>query len=79
MPLKPWRKGPAFESVDWASTPLGRPEEWSPTLRQAVDVVVNTRFPATLLWGPQFVLVYNETYVPILGDKHPWALGRPCA
>jgi serine phosphatase RsbU (regulator of sigma subunit) len=79
VPLKPWRKGPAFETVDWPSTPLGRPDDWTPTLRQAVDVVVNTRFPATLLWGPEFVLVYNEAYVPILGDKHPWALGRPCA
>lgn len=79
MPLKPWRKGPDFETVDWASTPLGHPESWTQTLRQSVDLVVNTRFPATLLWGPELVLIYNRAYVPILGDKHPWALGRPCA
>jgi PAS domain S-box-containing protein len=30
-----------------------------------------------LRWGPEFVLIYNDTYRPILGDKHPWALGRP--
>ena len=30
-----------------------------------------------LRWGPDFVLLYNDAYRPILGDKHPWALGRP--
>jgi PAS domain S-box-containing protein len=30
-----------------------------------------------LRWGPQFVLLYNDAYRPILGDKHPWALGVP--
>ena len=28
-------------------------------------------------WGPEFVLLYNDAYRPILGDKHPFALGRP--
>jgi PAS domain S-box-containing protein len=30
-----------------------------------------------LRWGPEFVLIYNDGYRPILGDKHPWAMGRP--
>lgn len=68
---------PAYDRVDWAHTPLGPPATWSPTLRGAVDLALNTRFPVTLLWGPEFVLVYNEAYVPVLGDKHPGALGRP--
>ncbi|WP_019143863.1 SpoIIE family protein phosphatase [Aeromicrobium massiliense] len=74
-----WKRGPGFADVDWSATPLGPPEQWSTALRQAVDLVVNTEYAATLLWGPEFVLVYNEAYVPILGEKHPWALGRPCA
>ena len=28
-------------------------------------------------WGPDFVMIYNDGYRPILGDKHPWALGLP--
>jgi serine phosphatase RsbU (regulator of sigma subunit) len=67
----------AYEEADWAQTPLGPPAGWSATLRGAVDLALNTRFPVTLLWGPQFVLLYNEAYVPLLGDKHPGALGRP--
>src|SRR5207302_1439311 len=38
---------------------------------------LNSRFPTLIMWGPQFVLLYNNAYVPILGAKHPWALGRP--
>lgn len=30
-----------------------------------------------LFWGPQFVAIYNDTYAPTIGDKHPHALGRP--
>jgi hypothetical protein len=68
---------PAYDAVDWAETPLGPVESWSPALRNAVDIALNTGFPITLLWGPDAVLLYNESYVPILDRKHPWALGRP--
>ncbi len=30
-----------------------------------------------LRWGPEFILIYNDGYAPILGEKHPWALGLP--
>lgn len=30
-----------------------------------------------LAWGPERVWLYNDAFVPILGDKHPKALGRP--
>src|ERR1700712_1868769 len=28
-------------------------------------------------WEPDFILIYNDGYRPILGDKHPRALGLP--
>lgn len=27
--------------------------------------------------GPELALLYNDTWSPIPGEKHPWALGRP--
>lgn len=48
---------------------------WSPALRNAVDFTLHTRFPVTLLWGSEFVLVYNEAYAPLIAEKHPAALG----
>ncbi|GAA3381999.1 PP2C family protein-serine/threonine phosphatase [Cryptosporangium minutisporangium] len=68
----------AYRRVDWAATPLGPVEHWSPTLRSTVDLALHSRFAVTLFWGPEFVLVYNEAYVRMIGDKHPSALGSPC-
>jgi PAS domain S-box-containing protein len=62
---------------DWAATPLGPTSGWSPTLRVIVDTIMTSQFPMALRWGPDLVLVYNDGYRPILGDKHPLALGLP--
>ena len=61
---------------DWASTPLGAEEQWSPTLRTAVSTALNSGFGMLLMWGPDLVMVYNDAYVPTLGLRHPAALGR---
>ncbi|NEK84770.1 SpoIIE family protein phosphatase [Blastococcus saxobsidens] len=62
---------------DWATTPLGPQADWSPTLRTAISTAVNSRFPFLLMWGPELVMVYNDAYAPMLGARHPAALGRP--
>ncbi|GAA3952539.1 PP2C family protein-serine/threonine phosphatase [Actinoplanes auranticolor] len=69
----------AYQRVDWAATSLGPVASWSPALRAALDLTLHTRAPVTLLWGSDHVLVYNEAYAPMIGDKHPAALGAPAA
>lgn len=64
-----------YDAVDWAATPVGDPRTWSPAMRGALDLVRGTHLPATLLWGPELVLLYNEAYIPLIADKHPAALG----
>ncbi|HEY0130510.1 MAG TPA: PAS domain S-box protein, partial [Allosphingosinicella sp.] len=32
-------------------------------------------FPMFVVWGPDLRFLYNDAYVEILGDKHPFALG----
>ncbi|WP_127480740.1 SpoIIE family protein phosphatase [Nocardioides pantholopis] len=66
-----------YDAVDWAASPLGDVASWSPALCNAVDLALSTRFPVTLLWGPEHVLVYNAAYVELIAGKHPGALGRP--
>lgn len=64
--------------TDWAATPLGPVESWSATLRVAVQLCLNSRFPVTLGWGEALTLIYNDAYIPIMGrDKHTDAFGRP--
>jgi serine phosphatase RsbU (regulator of sigma subunit) len=69
----------AYRRVDWAATSLGPVASWSPALLAALDLTLHTRAPVTLLWGPDHVLIYNEAYVPMIGEKHPAALGAPAA
>lgn len=65
-------------ATDWSATPLGPVGGWSDTLRTAVGICLNNPFPMLLMWGPELTMVYNGAYAPILGDKHPAAMGRSC-
>jgi signal transduction histidine kinase len=69
--------GIRIREFDWSTTPLGAVESWSPALRTMVRFLLANRFPLLLWWGPQYVSIYNDPYRPVLGAKHPWALGRP--
>jgi signal transduction histidine kinase/DNA-binding response OmpR family regulator len=69
--------GRLIRKVNWAATPLGPPDDWSPGLRMMVPFVLANRFPMLLWWGPEYIQFYNDAYAPILGDKHPRAMGIP--
>ncbi len=61
----------------WAATQLGARSAWSTSLNWAVEVVLAGGYPMALRWGPDLVMIYNDAYIDILGDKHPSALGHP--
>ena len=67
----------AYAAVAWSDTPLGAPARWDQRLVDAVETLLATRFPVTLFWGPELSMIYNQAYVPLIGDKHPAALGAP--
>ncbi len=62
--------------MDWSSTPLGPAEQWPETLRSTLGLCLDSAFPIAIYWGPQLALLYNDAWRPILGDKHPAALGQ---
>jgi signal transduction histidine kinase len=66
-----------MRNFDWAETPLGPVQSWSPVLRMMTPFLLANRFPMLLWWGSQFCQLYNDAYRPILGTKHPHFLGRP--
>jgi PAS domain S-box-containing protein len=39
-------------------------------------MMLASKFPACLVWGPDLITIYNDAFKPILGAK-PEALGRP--
>ena len=69
--------GALMRSTDWSRTPLGPIAAWPQSLRSALSICLNSRFPIALYWGPELALLYNDAWSSIPGDKHPWALGRP--
>lgn len=71
--------GALMRAQDWSSSPLGVPENWPQSLRAVVSLMLNSRYPMFLAWGPQLAFLYNDGYRPIFGAKHPDAIGRPFA
>jgi len=69
--------GALIRSMDWAKTPIGPISGWSQSLRMMVNFLLANRFPLLLWWGPEYVSIYNDAYRPILGTKHPRAMGLP--
>ncbi len=61
---------------DWASTSLGPIESWSKELITIVNLTLCSPAPARTMWGPDFILIYNDAYRPIPGKRHPAALGK---
>jgi signal transduction histidine kinase len=62
---------------DWSATELGPIESWPSCLTTMVGVMLHSRQPMFLWWGPELVQLYNDAYVPSFGvGKHPRALGQ---
>ncbi len=70
--------GSRLRRLDWSTSPLGPPQDWSEPLRMATRLMLNTRHPVCIFWGPQAAVLYNDAYLPSLGpERHPSRLGRP--
>ncbi len=67
-----------IRATDWAGTPLGPIEAWPPALTSALDLCLSSRLPHVLCWGPQFLMLYNDDLIPIIGrHRHPAAMAQP--
>jgi PAS domain S-box-containing protein len=69
--------GARVRALDWSKTPLGPIATWPQSLKTSVSTCLNSRFPMLVWWGPELVKIYNDAYRPLIGSKHPWALGSP--
>jgi PAS domain S-box-containing protein len=65
-----------LEAHDWNRTSLGPMNAWPVSLRVLVKTLLDCRLPMYMAWGPEHIQFYNDAYRPILGAKHPHALGQ---
>jgi signal transduction histidine kinase len=63
--------------LDWSATPLGAVESWPASLRLMTATALAAPVPMAILWGPEFLQIYNEAMQGLFGHRHPAALGRP--
>lgn len=72
--------GEMIRNFNWASTSLGAISHWPQSLKTTINLMLNSKNPIWIGWGPENTFLYNDAYIDVLGiDKHGWALGRPAA
>lgn len=71
--------GDLIRAKDWEKTSLGDMSTWPQSLLTTLGILLNSRFPMFLFWGPDLLCFYNDAYRPSLGEsgKHPMILGSP--
>ncbi|WP_438710246.1 PAS domain S-box protein [Aquimarina muelleri] len=69
--------GDLIRAKNWSKTSIGNPEDWPQSLRTTISIILNSKFPMFLFWGPELICFYNDAYRPSLGKegKHPYILG----
>lgn len=69
--------GKLMREKDWSKSPVGLPQTWPQSLRTTLSILLNSKFPMFLFWGPDLICFYNDAYRPSLGNdgKHPDILG----
>jgi signal transduction histidine kinase len=68
--------GALVRKLDWSKTALGPLSSWPQALRTTVNACLNSRLPILVWWGTEHVAIYNDAYQPMLGSKHPRAMGQ---
>jgi PAS domain S-box-containing protein len=71
--------GKLIQSTGWSATALGPIESWPHSLRTTIRLILNSRYPMFVWWGRELTNFYNDAYIPVLGARHPQALGQPAA
>ncbi len=65
-------------AFDWSTTSLGPIGSWRDPLLTCVNLLLASRHPMFLWWGPDHIQFYNDAYRPSFGiGKHPTALSQP--
>jgi PAS domain S-box-containing protein len=68
-----------MRSHDWSLSALGAVETWPQSLKTAIRIILGSRYPMFVWWGQQMTNFYNDAYIPVLGKRHPQALGQPAS
>lgn len=71
--------GALIRAHEWAETPLGLMEDWPPSLKTALSMLLVINLPAALAWGPELVLFTNHAWLRLCGPDMRSSLFAPLA
>lgn len=71
--------GRRIREFDWQATELGSPRDWPQSLRTCIRIMLSSKQPIWIGWGPRLLKFYNDAYIDIVRGKHPHALGEPAS
>ncbi len=63
------KMGARMREKDWTKSSLGPPGDWPQSLKTVVSVMLGNRFPMYIAWGPDFIQLFNDAYLSILGPE----------
>lgn len=69
--------GERIGQYDWSNTSIGSIQEWPQSLKTALSIMLGCQHPLLIWWSNELIHFYNDAYVPVLGKRHPSALGKP--
>ena len=64
-----------MRGYDWDTHPLGNPNQWPLSLKTALRIMLHSAHPMFIWWSEELYMFHNDSYVPLIGNKHPAALG----
>jgi PAS domain S-box-containing protein len=65
-----------MRAFDWTASAVGDPLLWPENLRGAVRLCLTSSVPILIWWGPQLSVLYNDAYLPLLGEHALMQPGR---
>ncbi|VXD20115.1 putative Histidine kinase [Planktothrix serta PCC 8927] len=69
--------GALISAYHWSQTSVGAMETWPGSLRTAVRTLLKSDCPMLLIWGQDWIQIYNDAYRCLLKpSQHPQALGQ---
>lgn len=61
----------------WENTSLGPITAWPKESIFAVNQLLSSPLPSLVFWGPEFIGLYNDAFLPVYAGRHPQSLGQP--
>jgi PAS domain S-box-containing protein len=72
--------GMQLRALDWTTSSLGPPTGWPDSLRRAVKLMLDSRHPLSILWGPEAIHLFNDAAGQSFGaERRASGIAQPAA